>query len=575
VNAATSPMKHLSRIFLALFALAAPGRALAQSDAKGFAIDRFDPSERGSEWFVLDSLDFRGNVRPALGAVADYAYKPLVFYDANGDEARSLVRHQLFVHVGGSLVLWDRLRVAANLPIAAMVKGREGTVDNTDYSVAQGGNIGDLRLSADVRLFGKYRGLVTGALGASVFLPTGSRAAYTGDGKVRIAPHAMLSGEVSIFAWAAKAGFNLRLQDGDLAGASYGSEVFLAGSAGLRFADGKLLVGPEVYASTVVKDGLFRRQGTPFEGIVGAHYLIKNQVRVGCGAGPGFTEGFGSPKMRIVGSLEWAPGMPEPKDRDHDGILDSADACPDEPGVASDDPTKNGCPLRDRDGDGIFDDVDACPDEPGAANDDPAKNGCPADRDGDGIPDAVDACPDEPGVASDIPEKNGCPADRDGDGIPDKVDACPEVPGPKNDDPTKNGCPPARIERGQIRIIEQVRFKTDSAEILPESDDILNAVRAIMDEHKEIDLVAIEGHTDNVGNAVYNRKLSEKRAASVLQWLVAHGIVPTRLSSGGYGMERPLSENESVEGRRINRRVEFHIRVVNGKPATSGERVEE
>ncbi|MFM2416972.1 MAG: hypothetical protein RL385_1695, partial [Pseudomonadota bacterium] len=69
-------MKHLSRIFLALFALAAPGRALAQSDAKGFAIDRFDPSERGSEWFVLDSLDFRGNVRPALGAVADYAYKP-------------------------------------------------------------------------------------------------------------------------------------------------------------------------------------------------------------------------------------------------------------------------------------------------------------------------------------------------------------------------------------------------------------------------------------------------------------------------------------------------------------------
>jgi OOP family OmpA-OmpF porin len=574
-------MRLLARLAMcgALAATALPGTADAQSEAKGFAIDRFDPSERGSEWFVLDSLDFRGKLRPALGAVADYANKPLVFYDQNGDEAQALVKHQLYIHVGGSLVLWDRFRVAANLPIAAVVKGEGGNIGNTQYPVNQGGNIGDLRLSGDVRVFGEYRGLFSAAVGASVWLPTGSRDAYTGDGKVRIAPHAMLAGEVSIFAWAAKLGVNVRLQDGDLAGAQLGSELFAAGSAGLRLVDGKLLVGPEIYASTVMKDGLFRRRGTPFEGILGAHYWIKDQVRVGAGVGPGFTEGFGSPKVRAVASLEWVPGIKKaaPSDRDGDGILDADDACPDEAGVRSDDPAKNGCPVRDRDGDGILDADDACPDEAGIASDDPAKNGCPEhDRDGDGIMDDVDACPDEKGVASDDPAKNGCPVrDRDGDGIPDSVDACPDVAGPANEDPAKNGCPPARIENGQIRILEQVRFKTGSAEILGESDGILNAVQQILSSHPEINQIGIEGHTDNVGKAAYNKKLSQQRAASVVKWLVSKGIDASRFTSAGYGLERPLADNASETGRRTNRRVEFHIRVVNGKPATSDERVEE
>ena len=93
------------------------------TDVSGFALDRFEPSERGSEWFALDSLDLRGHGRPAIGVVADYAYKPLVFYDGEGNEVGALVEHQLFLHAGASVVLWERLRLAFNLPLAPFVEG--------------------------------------------------------------------------------------------------------------------------------------------------------------------------------------------------------------------------------------------------------------------------------------------------------------------------------------------------------------------------------------------------------------------------------------------------------------------
>jgi OOP family OmpA-OmpF porin len=552
----------------------------AQPKVSGFALDRFDPSERGSEWFVLDTLDFRGKVRAAAGAVADYALKPLVFYDRDGKEASALVKHQLFVHVGASVSFVDRIRLAANLPVAALVKGNPGSIGGQQYDVAEGGQLGDLRVSADVRLFGKYRGAASMALGASVWAPTGSREAYTGDGKVRVAPHVNLAGQLGIFAYAAKLGVNVRLQDAKLAGVQLGHELFGALSLGLRLAGGRLLLGPEIFTSSVLKGGAFKRESTPLEGILSMHACIAEVVRIGAGVGPGFTRGYGSPKLRALLSVEWAPCAedkpPAPSDRDGDGIFDNVDACPDEPGIPSDDPRKHGCPLRDRDGDHILDDDDACPDEPGVPSDDPKKHGCPLrDRDKDGILDEVDACPDLPGVASSDPEKNGCP-DTDSDTIIDPKDACPTVAGPANEDPTKHGCPLARIERGQIRILEQVKFKTDSAEILDESSDIMNAVMSILDAHPEITKISIEGHTDNVGKPKYNKSLSEKRAASVAKWLINQHIESQRLSSAGFGLEQPIADNDSEEGRRQNRRVEFHIREINGKRVdASGEGIEE
>ena len=118
--------------------------------------------------------------------------------------------------------------------------------------------------------------------------------------------------------------------------------------------------------------------------------------------------------------------------------------------------------------------------------------------------------------------------------------------------------------RDRIKIIEQVQFATNSAKILPASDPVLNAVLEILRDHPEITKVSVEGHTDNRGGKGYNKDLSKRRAASVAKWLVDKGIEAKRLSSAGFGMERPLDSNDTEDGRQKNRRVEFHIQANEG-----------
>jgi OmpA-OmpF porin, OOP family len=561
--------------FLALL----PSTARAQS--VGFAINRFDPAERGSDWFAADSLDMRGHGRVMLGATGDFSEKPLVLYDRDGDEQKAIIKHQLFVHVGGSVVLWERLRLGVDLPILAYQAGQRGTVQGTRFEAADGAAVGDVRLAADVRLLGSYRSPFSLSGGAAVFAPTGKQDAFAGDGKVRVLPRLLLAGDIGNLAYAAKLGVLYRANDTGFNGSSKGTEAVVAAAIGYRSDDGKLVLGPEFFGSTVVTSGdaLFAKRETPFELLFGAHYKVTDDVRVGAGVGPGLTRGLGAPQVRGLLSLEWAPEPKQeplvlrpvpPSDRDKDGVLDVDDACPDEPGVKSEDPKKNGCPLPgDRDKDGIFDVDDACPDEPGIKDDDPEKNGCPPrDADKDGIFDAQDACVNDPGIRTTDPLTNGCPPpkDTDKDGIIDPEDACPAAPGPRDPDPKKNGCPAARVEQGQIKILERVEFENNSAKLRPESDRILNAVLTVMKEHPEFTKLGVEGHTDNRGAAGHNLDLSRRRAASVMKWLVDHGVTATRLSSKGLGMTKPIDSNDSDAGRQNNRRVEFHILEKDGQP---------
>lgn len=567
----------------------------ASAQPSGFAVNRFDPSERGSEWFMSDSLDLRGHLRPAAGVVGDWGYKPLVVYNADDSERGALIEHQIVTHLGGSLVMWDRLRGAINLPIAVYQTGDNPTAPGLRTS-SPDPSFGDLRLAADVRVLGEHGSPFNSAVGVALYLPTGSRDNYTSDGNVRFAPRASVAGDIDIFSYAGKLGFIYRPLTEKFNVNPLGSEFTLAVSAGVRLLDKKLLVGPELYGSTVTNAGsFFEKATTPLEWLLGAHYSI-GDLRVGGGIGTGLTRGWGTPVLRTVLSAEWAPAFeddpdhdgirgtedacpnvpgirttdpktngcpappppPPPSDRDADGIIDNDDACPDVPGVRSDDRTKNGCPP-DRDGDGIYDSVDACPDVPGVKSEDSKQNGCPPDRDGDTIIDKEDACPDVPGVTNADPAKNGCPSDRDDDGIVDKDDACPDLPGPADNDPKKNGCPLARIEGDQVKITQQVKFKTGSAEILRESDPVLIAIATILKDHPEMTKIRVEGHTDNVGSAAMNKDLSNRRAASVVKWLTTYGIDKKRLVSKGFGLEKPLDSNATDEGRQNNRRVELHI----------------
>lgn len=547
--------------------VAAPRAASAQ----GFSLNRFEPAERGSRWFVLDHLDLRGHLRPAVGLTLDYQYQPLALKQgADKDVRTAVVGHVVTTHAGANVVLWDRLRLGASLPILLYNEGEPATLrGRTIGAPADAQGVGDLRFGADLRLFGAADGPVTMALGGRLWIPTGSPASYTGDGFVRGGPRASIAGKIALFVYAANAGVTFRdPRSGVVGEVPIDHDLVYAASVGLALAGGRVTVGPELYGSTVLGDEAFKTRTSPLEAVLGAHGEIAHGLRAGIGAGKGIVAGFGSPEVRLLASLEWAMPyqkpvlyMPPPiADNDGDGVPDEADACPDAFGARTNDPRTNGCDDRDRDT--IFDPFDACPDAAGVPHDDPKKNGCPSDKDEDGIVDAVDACVDVKGIPSDDPKQNGCPdPDRDQDGIPNDADACPDNAGPAHENPARNGCPVAFIRGGEILIKEQVNFQVGSF-VLVESKGTLEALRAvkdILDAHPEITKVRVEGHTDNRGNAAWNKKLSDARAAAVVGWLKRHGIAKSRLSSVGWGQERPLDSNDTEQGRAINRRVEFHI----------------
>jgi OmpA-OmpF porin, OOP family len=578
----TPPLRRSRLLFVGLASLAAfstlllaAGSASAQSSVLA---NRFDPSEKGSDWWENESLDYRGSFRPAFGIIADYSKDPIVLRQSDGSSNGSLISDQLYLHLGGSIVLWERLRVGLELPVELAETGTTTVLPGESLASPSGAAFGDLRAGADFRVWGQYEDPFRIAVGAQVYFPTGSADHYTTEGDVRVMPRIMVAGDIDAFTYALRLGYEVNPGPATILGHQVGDEVSMGAAIGLRFLNRDLIVGPEISSYTLVTNA-FQSVTTPTEILMGAHYRI-DDIKIGAGIGTSFDPGdsIGSPTFRMLVGLEWHPDIappPAPLDRDEDGIPDEFDACPDKPGPYSDEPHLNGCPP-DRDHDGIPDDVDACPDVPGVKTDDPKTNGCPAppaDRDHDGIPDVVDACPDIPGVPNADPKLNGCPPppppdpDRDKDGIPNDLDACPDAAGPADPDPKKNGCPLARVENGQIKISEQVKFATASAQILKDSDKVLGAVLEILNAHPEIAKLRIQGYTDNKGAAAYNKTLSDKRAAPVKAWLVLHKVDASRLDSHGYGMENPIDDNATEAGRTNNRRVEFHIGEKDEAPA--------
>jgi OmpA-OmpF porin, OOP family len=242
-------------------------------------------------------------------------------------------------------------------------------------------------------------------------------------------------------------------------------------------------------------------------------------------------------------------------------VIDSKDLCPDTPAGAHPDPKRAGCPIADTDGDGVLDAEDLCPTVPAGDHPDPLKKGCPfRDKDNDGVPDEEDLCPTEPAGDHPDPNKAGCPMkDQDGDGISDDVDACPDRKGPPNADPKKNGCPVVTITTGKTTVLQPVHFVKGKDIILEDSKPMLEEVAKTLLANQQIKRVSIEGHASAEGTKHFNQHLSEKRAASILKFLVNAGVKKSRLESHGFGDTKPVSNEDTEEARAMNRRVEFRI----------------
>ncbi|MBI2967060.1 MAG: OmpA family protein [Bacteroidetes bacterium] len=122
-----------------------------------------------------------------------------------------------------------------------------------------------------------------------------------------------------------------------------------------------------------------------------------------------------------------------------------------------------------------------------------------------------------------------------------------------------------KLDVGSIIILKNIFFDFNKAVLRPESYPELERIVKLMNEFQFI-TIEISGHTDNIGSAEYNQKLSEARARAVTDYLSGMQIAADRLTYAGYGFSNPVASNDSEEGRQMNRRTEFKVMRTDYKP---------
>lgn len=515
----------------------------------------------------------------ALGLV--YARNPLEL-EVEG-EAQPWVTNVFSAAALGGYNVFGRFRLDLAVPFYPVV----GTGDLA--TELGGASMGDMKLGANVHIWGLESHAFHLAVVPSLTLPTGAASDFYGagwGGDVSLAA----SGKAGKFAWAANLGSHLAaasslpiegLTTVDPREISVGS-AFLVGTGASYAVAEAFRLGAEL-------DGRFTFgaddwTGNNLELHAYGTYGEEAGLQATLAAGTGLYAGIGAPQLRVAMLGGWRfPGGPP--DRDKDGITDDVDLCRDVPEDVDQFEDADGCPDPDNDQDGVLDNVDGCPieaedhdkfaDDDGCPDpdndndtvldvDDACPNhagpvrtrGCP-DSDNDGLGDTEDECPNEAGPA----ETKGCP-DRDGDRVPDNRDKCPDKPVDRRADPTRtDGCPATVVVgKDAIVILDRIYFEFNKAKIKPVSYRLLDEIAAVLKNNPDLELIEVGGHTDSVGNDAYNLKLSNDRATEVKKYLTTRGGVDnSRLNAVGFGETKPLASNDSEEGRATNRRVEFVI----------------
>jgi len=294
------------------------------------------------------------------------------------------------------------------------------------------------------------------------------------------------------------AGVNYR-PERSLGNDSYRSASELNIGLGGRFAAlgdaGDLMV--EFILSTGLREDLvFQGTGTALEMILGGRFRTDIGLAIEAGLGVGFLRAPGTPAVRVFAGVRWDTPPPPPPDADADGILDDADACPDE--------------AEDLD---RFQDEDGCPD---------------LDNDEDGVPDTEDGCVREPEDVDGYADTDGCPElDDDEDGFNDDVDECPRVPG----NARSAGCPTTiRVTGANIEFIRSIDFTSGTAQLGPTNGQLLDEVAGVMtfDPSTARWQIVVRPASGRRGT---DDGLALERAESIVRSLVSRGVDPARVEA--------------------------------------------
>ncbi len=506
------------RLLLACLLFAWAPRARAED----IDTQRFQPRATSGGFLQTEGSDVRHRVDPfSLGAWLSYGHNPLIFKD--GSDVTQIIGHQVALDLTASHAFGTWFELGVHLPLAYL-KGD----DRSEPA------LGDLRLLPKFRLLDDRRAGVGLAILADARMPTHTSRFYGGSRLPALAPRLLLDHRFGLsgFRIGIDVGVLLR-KETEYRNVSAGSE-FLAGlGMGYRFDGGQSPVELMLDVRNAVGLVQTDAEEVALEGLLGVAVDVTPEWKLNAAGGIGLLEGFGVPTARGVLGLRWEPS---PNDPDHDGVKSRE---PDQR-AAIEESAPEDEPVT-------VDDVDD------------------ATRDA-AIRGGYDACPDLPEDFDGIEDEDGCPeGDRDKDGVLDYIDRCDAAPETINGFKDDDGCPdegPAKIviEEGKITILETILFEPNSSTIDRSSYSIMDQIALTFRKHGEIERIEIGGHTDSTGPRGFNMRLSRERARSVRLYLVAHGIPPGRLSARGYGPDRPIGDNETDDGRTMNRRVEFQAR---------------
>jgi len=597
----------------------AAAQQLADPGKPALDVQNFQPATSPYGIFSVDGSSSTGHLKLSGGFILNYAKEPLRLVPDVGDPI-SIVDQQLAGDVLVALGLFDVVEIGVGFPVY-LVNSAELPQSTSDLN---GATIGDLRIRPKYTILRNDQSPIGLAIALQLGLPTGDANAFTSSGKIYGRPEVVLDTKLSNVLLAFNLGATLQEQT-QFANLDVGSGMHYGLGAQVEIVPSTFLIGAEVFGSSSFDNFLSAREEAPLELLAGIKYRTPFGLAAELGAGTGLVPGYGAPAYRVIGGLryaEWsadrdrdgivdnddkcpddpedkdqfedADGCPDPDndkdtildvtdecpldpedldgwedengcpdpDNDTDGISDEEDACPNEAGLAE----LKGCPNKDSDGDGLLDTVDKCPQDPEDKDNFEDEDGCPdLDNDKDGILDAKDSCPNEPEDVDGWEDENGCPdPDNDGDGVLDVDDDCPLVAGSK----AFKGCKGKKkvvLVGDEIKILEQVFFDTGKATIKKKSFDLLAEVANVLKSNPGVELIEVQGHTDDVGNDASNKRLSEARAKSVREFLIKEGVDAGRLQSKGFGEEQPQKPIEGLKGkalkeaRETNRRVQFKI----------------